>query len=70
MDWKKQKKEVRIFEMGFGTGLNAYLAICFCIKNKIKLYYYTVEKFPLSIKEIKILGMEKYLPYPEGFRIS
>ena len=64
------KKEVSIFEMGLGTGLNAYLAICFCIKNKIKLYYYTVEKFPLSIKEIKILGREKYLPYPEGFRIS
>ena len=62
---KNNKKEVRIFEMGFGTGLNAYLAICFCIKNKIKLNYYTVEKFPLSIKEIKILGMEKYLPYPE-----
>ena len=62
---KNNKKEVRIFDMGFGTGLNAYLAICFCIKNKIKLNYYTVEKFPLTIEEIKTLGMEKYLPHPE-----
>jgi len=62
---KNNKKEVSIFEMGLGTGLNAYLAFCFCNKNKIKLNYYTVEKFPLSIKEIKLLGMEKYLPYPK-----
>ena len=45
--------------------INAYLAICFCIKNSIKLHYYTVDKFPPSIREIKILGMQKYLPYPE-----
>lgn len=62
---RNKKTEVNIFEMGMGTGLNAYLAYCFCIKNKIKLYYYSVEKFPLSIEEIKALGMEKYLPYPE-----
>tara|TARA_B100001057_G_scaffold435242_1_gene465440 strand:+ start:678 stop:1352 length:675 start_codon:yes stop_codon:yes gene_type:complete len=62
---KNKKKEVSIFEMGLGTGLNAYLAFCFCIKNKIKLNYYTVEKYPLSIKEIMTLEMEKYLPYPE-----
>ena len=49
--------------MGMGTGLNAYLAFCFCEKKKIKLNYYAVEKFPLSIQEIEKLSMEKYLPY-------
>ena len=63
------KKEVSIFEMGLGTGLNAYLAFCFCNKNNIKLNYYTVEKFPLSMEEIKLLGMEKYLPYPEFHKL-
>ena len=62
---KHKKKKVKIFEMGMGTGLNAYLAFCFCEKKKIKLNYYTVEKFPLSIQEIEKLSMEKYLPYSE-----
>ena len=42
---KNNKKEVSIFEMGLGTGLNAYLAFCFCKKNNIKLYYYAVRSF-------------------------
>ncbi len=69
--WVKNnnKKEVSIFEMGLGTGLNAYLAFCFCNKNKIKLNYYTVEKFPLSIKEINLLEMEKFLPHPEFHKL-
>ena len=66
---KNNKKEVSIFEMGMGTGLNAYLAFCFCNKNNIKLNYYTVEKFPLSKEEIKLLGMEKHLPYPKSHKL-
>ena len=37
---KYKKKKVKIFEMGMGTGLNAYLAFCFVRKkNKTQLLH-------------------------------
>jgi len=43
------EKEVRIFEVGFGTGLNALLVWDFALKNpEIQVHYETLEPFPLS----------------------
>jgi len=42
---------ISVFEMGFGTGLNALLAYIWAEKNQIILVYHTVEAFPVS-KEI------------------
>lgn len=47
------KKNVKIFEMGFGTGLNAILSIVYCLENNLPLYYIGVEKFPLTEYEIE-----------------
>ncbi|MBK7129778.1 MAG: tRNA (5-methylaminomethyl-2-thiouridine)(34)-methyltransferase MnmD [Crocinitomicaceae bacterium] len=47
------KKNVKIFEMGFGTGLNAILTIIYCLENNLPLYYIGVEKYPLSQIEIE-----------------
>ena len=44
-----QKKALKIFEMGFGTGLNALLTLNFAIENKIHIDYISIEKHPLSI---------------------
>ncbi|MBL7857306.1 MAG: tRNA (5-methylaminomethyl-2-thiouridine)(34)-methyltransferase MnmD [Cyclobacteriaceae bacterium] len=42
------RDEIRIFEVGFGTGLNALLT-CQCLSgNSKKVFYSTVEAFPLS----------------------
>ena len=40
--------EIRIFEMGFGTGLNAYLTAFYAEKWKVKVNYHSVEKYPLD----------------------
>lgn len=56
----ESKKEIRIFEMGFGTGLNAFLTYQFADKNHCKIDYCSVEKFPLEENIIEKLN------YAEG----
>jgi len=49
------KNDIEIFEMGFGTGLNAILTLDYCIKQSITINYHTIEKFPVTIQEINDL---------------
>lgn len=41
------RNSIRIFEMGFGTGLNAYLTALMS-KEDISIEYHSVEKYPVS----------------------
>lgn len=50
------KKEISIFEVGFGTGLNALLTLDFGNKNNISINYYTIEKFPVNPKILNQLN--------------
>jgi tRNA U34 5-methylaminomethyl-2-thiouridine-forming methyltransferase MnmC len=43
---------IHIFEMGFGTGLNALLTLEQAIKLQQKIVYHTVELFPLTLEEV------------------
>lgn len=42
------KRPVRIFEVGFGTGLNALLTLQEAEKNKIHMDYTTTERYPVQ----------------------
>ena len=42
------KSSINILEIGFGTGLNAWLTLLECTKKKSHIYYHAVEPFPLS----------------------
>ena len=44
---KKSTGEVKIFEVGFGTGLNALLTASFAEQQHQKISYYSIEAFPL-----------------------
>jgi len=61
---------VRIFEVGFGTGLNAYLTALRCLEGKREVFYTSIEKYPLDddiVKELnytRLAGKER----PEIFR--
>jgi tRNA U34 5-methylaminomethyl-2-thiouridine-forming methyltransferase MnmC len=48
--------EIRILEIGFGTGLNALLALDEAIKSKRHTYYETIELFPLDLNIIAQLN--------------
>ncbi|MBD8489607.1 tRNA (5-methylaminomethyl-2-thiouridine)(34)-methyltransferase MnmD [Echinicola sp. CAU 1574] len=41
------QQPVRVFEVGFGTGLNAWLALVWAEQNKLPLLYHTIEPFPV-----------------------
>lgn len=44
-----EKKEIRILEVGFGTGLNALLSLAFAEAHPdIDFHYHTLEPYPLS----------------------
>jgi len=52
----KDNENLAVLEMGFGTGLNAFLTYLYANKNKIKIDYLGVEAFPLNANEISQLN--------------
>ncbi|TFV96146.1 methyltransferase [Algoriphagus kandeliae] len=46
-----KKYPIRIFEVGFGTGLNAWLTLVWAEQYQIPVLYHTIEPYPLE-KEI------------------
>ncbi len=53
---------VSVFEMGFGTGLNALLTLYESLKDKRQVHYVSVEKYPLSENIYKKLNYENFFP--------
>jgi tRNA U34 5-methylaminomethyl-2-thiouridine-forming methyltransferase MnmC len=47
---------INIFEVGFGTGLNALLTAINCIEGNRAVYYTSIEKFPLESEVINSLN--------------
>lgn len=56
-----KKNPVTIFEIGFGTGLNAYLTCLYALKNKQSVVYYAIEKYPLKVNDILTLNYSSIL---------
>jgi tRNA U34 5-methylaminomethyl-2-thiouridine-forming methyltransferase MnmC len=52
---------LNIFEMGFGTGLNALLTIIEAERLQQRIYFETVEQFPLASSQIMSLNYCKQL---------
>lgn len=61
------QNEISIFEMGFGTGLNAYMTALEAQKRNLKIKYTAVENFPVSVEEYKKLNYPRLL---EGKPVS
>ncbi len=56
---REYSEPVQILEMGFGTGLNAWLTLLKCTELKQKVHYTTIEKFPIELSVAEGLGYEK-----------
>jgi tRNA U34 5-methylaminomethyl-2-thiouridine-forming methyltransferase MnmC len=56
----ENKSTLQIFEMGFGTGLNALVALNYAIQNNINVYYESIEKYPLNNQHFQKI---KYAPF-------
>lgn len=64
--WRKAtalNESIRLFEVGFGTGLNAALAAETAMHEKKPTTCFSVELHPLDLEVLKTLGYEGTVPY-------
>lgn len=57
---KAERNNINLYEVGFGTGLNALLTLI-SKKPGICINYYAVEKYPLHWNEVARLGYDRFL---------
>ncbi|MFA5418327.1 MAG: tRNA (5-methylaminomethyl-2-thiouridine)(34)-methyltransferase MnmD [Bacteroidales bacterium] len=55
---------ISIFEVGFGTGLNALLALQTAEEKQVSIHYSAIELYPISLEEAKTLN------YPEMLKME
>ncbi|HHH53316.1 MAG TPA: methyltransferase domain-containing protein, partial [Bacteroidetes bacterium] len=55
----KINKSISILEYGFGTGLNALLAMGFSFSKNIHIDYTGIEAYPISISKVEALNYPK-----------
>lgn len=55
-------KNIHIFEIGFGTGLNALLSWGEAKRSNLNIHYTAVEAFPLAIETILAIGYDTLEP--------
>ena len=60
----RNKAEIELFEMGFGTGLNCILTLAYANDHKLKINYHTIETNPVTNDEISALNYEAIVPTP------
>lgn len=59
---------ISLFEMGFGTGLNAFLTAIESEKLRKQIHYTTIDQFPLSIAETNSLNYTAILSDKDLFQ--
>jgi tRNA U34 5-methylaminomethyl-2-thiouridine-forming methyltransferase MnmC len=62
-----RQEELRVLEVGFGTGLNALLTLQQTQLHRFPVHYDTLEKFPLPPEVVRELQFEKFILNPELF---
>lgn len=55
------KNEISVFEVGFGTGLNALLTFIYADNNSLNISYETIELYPLEERFYTQLNYSDYL---------
>ena len=58
---------INVFEMGFGTGLNAFLTAIEAKKQHKEIHYTAVEPYPLTVEEAASLNYSQSLQHTEWF---
>jgi len=67
LHWKALKsKQLRILEIGFGTGLNAYLTMLEAARLGLDIYYETIEAYPISVEQAATLNYPQFLQPEES----
>ena len=62
------KAEINVFELGFGTGLNAFLSWIYAETKGIKINYYTIELYPVPKEIISMINYPAILGNRDRFQ--
>lgn len=62
LNYFPNKEKISIFEMGFGSGLNAWLSALYSYRNKQTIEYTGIEFYPLGLKECLKLNYPSQIP--------
>lgn len=71
LGWKHfsdRQAPIRVFEVGFGTGLNAALTAQAALEAQAKTIYYAVELYPISDELIETLSTSQPPEYLSAYR--
>lgn len=60
----QEVKSIDLLEIGFGTGLNAFMTLLEASKNNLQVHYQTVEAFPISFEKAQQLNFSEQLNAP------
>ena len=63
-----EKQEINIFELGFGTGLNALLACAYAEAKGIKINYHSIEFYPVPSEVYTKINYPTIIGYEEKFQ--
>lgn len=55
------QKEIHILDIGFGTGLNAYMTLLEAVKRDLQIHYTAIEAFPISYQKATDLNYSTLL---------
>ena len=59
--------KINVLEVGFGTGLNAFMTCVDALEKNLKIYYTSIDVLPLPEKIIERLNYKDLLPHGEYF---
>jgi tRNA U34 5-methylaminomethyl-2-thiouridine-forming methyltransferase MnmC len=65
----EDKAEINVFEVGFGTGLNAILTYQYTIENQLKTNYDSIEAYPITKVEMELLEYDSLFENKETKQI-
>ena len=63
---RDNSKTISILEIGFGTGLNAFLTLLYGEHHKVNVKYFAVEAYPIALSEIDRLNYTTLLHASEN----
>ncbi len=55
-------RQIKVLEVGFGTGLNFLLSAAWCLERNLSLSYVSLEAYPLRGEELESTGYNAYIP--------
>ena len=62
-----EKKKIRVLEIGFGTGLNAFLSLIEAERSEKQIHYTSLEKYPVELEKALRLNYPEILSPEKRF---